>query len=67
MTVQKLFFFEFGNPKLQYIRAKVTVHKDEETIEGKKLFKGRNYMMKQVVQKRNPGHVTNRDLKIQNF
>ncbi len=38
MTVQKLFFFEFGNPKLQYISAKVTVHKDEETIQGQKVY-----------------------------
>ena len=36
---QKLFFFEFGNPK-------VTVHKGAETIQGRKLFKGGNYMRK---------------------
>ena len=35
---RKLFFFEFGNP--------VTVHKGAETIQGKKLFKGGNYMRK---------------------
>ena len=30
----------------QYIRPKVTVHKCAETIQGKKLFKGGNYMSK---------------------
>ena len=35
--LQTLFFFEFGNPK-------VTVHKGKETIQGRKLFKGGNYM-----------------------
>ena len=30
-TILKLFFFEFGNPK-------VTVHKGEETIQGRKLY-----------------------------
>ena len=35
----KLFFSEFGNPK-------VIVHKCAETIEGRKLFKGGNYMRK---------------------
>ena len=34
---RKLFFFELGNPK-------VTVHKSAETIQGRKLFKGGNYM-----------------------
>ena len=29
-----------------HIRPKVTVHKYAETIEGRKLFKGGNYMMK---------------------
>ena len=36
---RKLFFFEFGNPK-------VTVYKCAETIQGRKLFKGGNYMRK---------------------
>ena len=27
-----------------YIRPKVTVHKGAETIQGRKLFKGRNYL-----------------------
>ena len=31
--------FEFGNPK-------VTVHKGAETIQGRQLFKGGNYMRK---------------------
>ena len=30
----------------QYIRPKVTVHKGAETIQGRKLFKGGNYMRK---------------------
>ena len=30
----------------QYIRPKVTVHKCAETIQGRKLFKGVNYMRK---------------------
>jgi hypothetical protein len=30
----------------QYIRSKVTVHKCAETIQGRKLFKGGNYMRK---------------------
>ena len=29
-----------------YIRPKVTVHKDAETIQGRKLFRGGNYMRK---------------------
>ena len=33
------FFFEFGNPK-------VSVHNCAETIQGRKLFKGGNYMRK---------------------
>jgi hypothetical protein len=36
---RKLFFFGFGNPK-------VTVPKGAETIQGRKLFKGGNYMRK---------------------
>ena len=30
----------------QYIRPKVTIHKGVETIQGRKLFKGGNYMRK---------------------
>ena len=37
--IRKLLFFEFGNPK-------VTVHKGAETIQGRKLFMGGNYMRK---------------------
>ena len=36
---RKLFFFEFGNPK-------VTVHTGVETIQGRKLFKGGNNSQK---------------------
>jgi len=36
-------FFGFGNPK-------VTVHKCAETIQGRKLFKGGNYMRKYDIQ-----------------
>ena len=43
---RKLFFFEFGNLKSQYIRPKVTLHKWAETIQGRKLFMGGNYMRK---------------------
>ena len=35
--------FEFGNPK-------ITVHKGAETIQGRKLFKGGNYMRKHGIQ-----------------
>ena len=37
--LMKLFFFEFGNPK-------VIVYKGAETIRGRKLFVGGNYMRK---------------------
>ena len=30
----------------KYIKAEVTVHKCEETVQGRKLFKGGNYMRK---------------------
>ena len=36
----------FEIQRSQYIRPKVTVHKGAETIQGRKLFKGRNYMRK---------------------
>ena len=41
--------FSFLNLEIQrsqYIRPKVTVHKGAETIQGRKLFKGGNYMRK---------------------
>ena len=37
-------FFEFGNPKVK--GQKSTVHKGAETIQGKTLFMGGNYMRK---------------------
>ena len=36
---RKLFFFEFGNPKVTVLKAK-----GAEIIQGRKLFKGGNYM-----------------------
>ena len=39
-------FLDFENQRSQYIRSKVTVHKGAETIQGRKLFKGGNYMRK---------------------
>ena len=41
--------YSFLNLEIQrshYIRPKVTVHKGAETIQGRKLFKGGNYMRK---------------------
>ena len=41
--------YSFLNLEIQrsnYIRPKVTVHKAAETIQGRKLFKGGNYMRK---------------------
>ena len=39
-------FFKLEIQRSQYIRPKVTVHKVVETIQGRKLFKGGNYMRK---------------------
>ena len=39
-------FLNFEIQRSQYIRPKVTVHKGAETIQGRKLFKGGNYMRK---------------------
>ena len=39
-------FLNLEIQRSQYIRPKVTVHKCVETIQGRKLFKGRNYMRK---------------------
>ena len=36
----------YCDQRSQYIRQKVTVHKGAETIQGRKLFKGGNYMRK---------------------
>ena len=38
--------FNLEIQRSQYIRPKVTVHKGAETIQGRKLFKGGNYMRK---------------------
>ena len=39
-------FLKLEIQRSQYIRPKVTVHKGAETIQGRKLFKGGNYMRK---------------------
>ena len=39
-------FFIVEIQRSQYIRPKVTVHKCAESIQGRKLFKGGNYMRK---------------------
>ena len=39
-------FLNLEIQRSQYIRPKVTVHKGAETIQGRKLFKGGNYMGK---------------------
>ena len=39
-------FLNLEIPRSHYIRPKVTVHKGAETIQGRKLFKGGNYMRK---------------------
>ena len=39
-------FLNLEIQRSQCIRPKVTVHKCAETIQGRKLFKGRNYMRK---------------------
>ena len=44
-------FLNFEIQRSQYIRPKVTVHKGAETIQGRKLFKGGNYMRKYGSQK----------------
>ena len=48
-TVHTVFPHSFLNLEMQrsqYIRPKVTVHRGAETIQGRKLFKGGNYMRK---------------------
>ena len=42
----KYFFLHLEIQRSQYISPKVTVHKGAETIQGRKLFKGGNYMRK---------------------
>ena len=44
-------FLNLEIQRLQYIRSKVTVHKGAETIQGRKLFKGGNYMRKYGISK----------------
>ena len=39
-------FLNLEMQRSQYIRPKVTVHRGAETIQGRKLFKGGNYMRK---------------------
>ena len=39
-------FLNLEIQKAQYLRSKVTVHKCAETVQGRKLFKGGNYMRK---------------------
>ena len=39
-------FLKLEIQRSQYIRPKVTVHNGAETIQGRKLFKGGNYMRK---------------------
>ena len=43
-------FFNLEIQRIPYIRPKVTVHKCAETIQGRKLFKGGNYMRKYGIQ-----------------
>ena len=44
-------FLNMEIQRSQYKRPKVTVHKGAETIQGRKLFKGGNYMRKYGIQK----------------
>ena len=46
-------FLDLEIQRSQYIRPKVTAHKGAETIQGRKLFKGGNYMRKYGIQKNN--------------
>ena len=45
----KLFFLDWEIQRSQYIRPKVTVHRCAETIQGRKLFKGGNYLQKYCI------------------
>ena len=45
-------FLNLEIQRSQYIRPKVTVHKCAETIQGRKLFKGGNYMRKYGISKK---------------
>ena len=44
--METTFFLHLEIKRSQYISPKVTVHKGAETIQGRKLFKGVNYMRK---------------------
>ena len=46
VSAETTFFLHLEIQRSQYISPKVTVHKGAETIQGRKLFKGRNYMRK---------------------
>ena len=41
-------FLNLEIQRSQYIRPKVTVHKGAETIQGRKLFKGGNYIYEEI-------------------
>ena len=49
-------FLNLEIQRSQYIRPKVTVHKGAETIQGRKLFKGGNYMRKYGSYLQSVGH-----------
>ena len=46
VSAETTFFLHLEIQRSQYISPKVTVHKGAETIQGRKLFKGGNYMRK---------------------
>ena len=46
VSAETIFFLNLEIKRSQYIRPKITVHKFAETIQGRKLFKGGNYMRK---------------------
>ena len=46
VSTETILFLNLEIQESQYIRPKVTTHKCAETIQGRKLFKGRNYMRK---------------------
>ena len=50
MTIGNYSFLDLEIQRSQYIRPKVTVHKGAETIQGRKLFNGGNYMRKHGMQ-----------------
>ena len=46
VSAETTFFLHLEIQRSQYISPRVTVHKGAETIQGRKLFKGGNYMRK---------------------